>query len=358
MPTTSELIRQAILKRMGRDTNPDDTTAQDYQNSVNQVNQRGTGEIVGEALAGLGDAVGRIAGQNSNSLGTLIANKQNSRRQQIADYLTKKKLGDENIEKLKEAADQQDLARKSAMMQDPNSPIAQSGRMLYKLGTGQEAPPDMTPEQFQAQQGLLEKIAEINQKRESEKNKIIGEEKVNKTKGFEQENKLRDEHTKLSQDFIKVQDSYNKIQKSAAKPSAAGDLSLIYAYMKMVDPGSTVREGEYANAENSGGVPDKLRVTYNKMLNGERLSDGMRADFINTSQSIFSAQKQSYDNVTKQYQKLAESYGLDPNKVTMNYSVNIETPQAKSFNSIEEAERANLPKGTRINIKGRMATVQ
>ena len=112
MPTTSDLMRQAILKRMGRDTTPDDATEQDYQNYVNQVNQRGAGEIVGEALAGLGDAVGRIAGQNSNSLGTLIANKQNSRRQQIADYLTKKKLGDENIAKLKEIADQESLLEK------------------------------------------------------------------------------------------------------------------------------------------------------------------------------------------------------------------------------------------------------
>ena len=112
MPTYNDLLKQVILKRRGIETIPEDTSEQDYQNYVNQVNQRGTGEIVGEALAGLGDAVGRIAGQNSNSLGTLIANKQNSRRQQIADYLTKKKFGDENIAKLKEIADQESLLKK------------------------------------------------------------------------------------------------------------------------------------------------------------------------------------------------------------------------------------------------------
>ena len=38
-------------------------------------------------------------------------------------------------------------------------------------------------------------------------------------------------------------------------PDAAGDMALIFSYMKMLDPNSTVREGEYATAQDAGSIP-------------------------------------------------------------------------------------------------------
>jgi hypothetical protein len=63
--------------------------------------------------------------------------------------------------------------------------------------------------------------------------------------------------------------------------NGVGDISLIYQYMKMLDPDTGVREGEYANASQTGGIPDRIVNTYNKMVSGERLSDKQRADFVN-----------------------------------------------------------------------------
>ena len=58
--------------------------------------------------------------------------------------------------------------------------------------------------------------------------------------------------------------------------------------MKMLDPGSVVREGEFANAQNSAGVPDRIRSRYNNVLSGERLAENTRQDFIQTAQGLYS----------------------------------------------------------------------
>jgi hypothetical protein len=127
---------------------------------------------------------------------------------------------------------------------------------------------------------------------------------------FDQESKLRGEYTKLSNDFIQVRDAYGRIQESAA-----GDLALIFNYMKMLDPGSTVREGEFATAQNSAGIPDRVRAQYNKAISGERLADTTRTDFVKRAGALYDRQKKTQEKNRKQYEGLARKYKLDPSRV-------------------------------------------
>jgi len=141
---------------------------------------------------------------------------------------------------------------------------------------------------------------------------------IDKTK-FENADKLRDEHQKLSGTFIDVRDAYGRILTSAEEQTAASDLSLIFNYMKMLDPGSVVREGEFANAQNSAGVPSRIRARYNNVVSGERLAEDTRADFINQAQGLYKTQLASQSDLDKNYQNLATSYGLDSNKVVIDF---------------------------------------
>ena len=70
------------------------------------------------------------------------------------------------------------------------------------------------------------------------------------------ENTLRDEFNKQAGDFSALRSNYSKIRTAQKADTAAGDLSLIFGYMKMLDPGSVVREGEFATAQNAGGISD------------------------------------------------------------------------------------------------------
>jgi len=101
-------------------------------------------------------------------------------------------------------------------------------------------------------------------------------------------------------DFKNVKVSYNTILMAANNPSAAGDLSLIIAYMKVLDPGSTVREGEFANAENATGVPEKVKNFFNNWTKGEKLSKEQREDFVNQARTLVEAREKSIEPVVKQ----------------------------------------------------------
>lgn len=134
---------------------------------------------------------------------------------------------------------------------------------------------------------------------------------------------LRKEYQGLdvTKDTQKVASAYEKVKAAAQNPSAAGDLSLIFGYMKMLDPGSTVREGEFANAQNAAGVPDQIRNAYNRAKTGERLNETQRADFVGQAQRMFEAQLQTQAQFDKQYQDLASQYGVNPSNIVRKYEV-------------------------------------
>ena len=119
--------------------------------------------------------------------------------------------------------------------------------------------------------------------------------------------------------FSEQAQAFGRIVASAEDPSPAGDLALIFNFMKVLDPGSTVREGEFANAQNAGGIDDKVRGLYNQIINGKRLSEVQRADFVGRAQRLYSNAEQGYAKTEKFYRGVAERAGLKPEEVIPNY---------------------------------------
>lgn len=112
-----------------------------------------------------------------------------------------------------------------------------------------------------------------------------------------QVNVLRKSVSDAGKDFRKVEAAKNRIVRTGSKATAASDISLIFNFMKMNDPGSTVREGEFATAQNSAGVPGRIVSAYNNLLEGTRLNPDQRADFVQQSEDLFAAQRQSFDTI-------------------------------------------------------------
>lgn len=136
-------------------------------------------------------------------------------------------------------------------------------------------------------------------------------------KDFDGASKLRKEYE--SSDAIKkyreIGVAFDKLEQAAAEPSAAGDLSLIFSYMKMLDPGSTVREGEFANAQNAAGVDGRVVAAYNKAVSGQRLSPDQRADFMKQAKSYYAAHEKQASATSGRYRKIAQAGGYDPDLV-------------------------------------------
>lgn len=133
-------------------------------------------------------------------------------------------------------------------------------------------------------------------------------------------NQMRDEFAKQSGNFVTTRDAYRNIEAAAQNPSAAGDVALIYGFMKLLDPGSTVREGEYATAQNTGSAANQVAALYNRVLNGERLTAPQRTDFFTQAQNVMRNQMGNEEQLTTQYADKASLAGIQPEQVLTDYT--------------------------------------
>lgn len=113
---------------------------------------------------------------------------------------------------------------------------------------------------------------------------------------------LADDFEQRSTDYFAREQAYQTIEALATEDSATGDLGLIFSVMKMFDPGSVVREGEFATAQNAAGIPTRVRNMYNRALTGERLQPEQRTEFARTARAI-------YQRARKDHAERIETYG-------------------------------------------------
>jgi len=188
------------------------------------------------------------------------------------------------------------------------------GQVIGEAITGQEAP--KMAETIRQVPAALRERKEKQQEKQIEKLKLLRE---TQKKNTDTETTLRKEFQGVTKDFREVRNAYDRVLRSAEDPSAAGDLALIFNYMKILDPGSVVREGEFATAANSGSIPSRIRAKYNKLLEGERLDNKMRNDFVQKSKSLYKGRKETYTKEVKGFTDLAKRYGLNPDNVVIDY---------------------------------------
>lgn len=174
------------------------------------------------------------------------------------------------------------------------------------------------------------------------------------------EDTLRKEFNNLTKDFQDTARNFRKIDDSSALGTAAGDMAMIFAYMKMLDPGSTVREGEYATAEQARGVPAGIIASYNKVLDGQKLTPDQRQQFVGAAESIYTGQEAQFAQLEQDYSAKATGRGGSPNQVLVDHRYRRPKKDAgpRSFKTLADAESANLPPGTEIMIGGRRAVVE
>lgn len=111
-----------------------------------------------------------------------------------------------------------------------------------------------------------------------------------------------------------VRNGYEKVRSASTLDTGAGDISMIFAYMKMLDPTSVVREGEFATAENAGGVGGQITNLYNKVLSGVRLTPDLRKQFLQSADQIYQGAASNLQDINGQFSSRATGWGVDPNR--------------------------------------------
>lgn len=166
---------------------------------------------------------------------------------------------------------------------------------------------------------------------------------------FNQEKTLRSEYDDKVKNYREMRVTYDNMRAAAEAPTPAGDISLIYSYMKMLDPTSVVREGEYATAANSGGVGEKVQAIYNSLLSGQRLTDNQRSDFVNRSGRMLQTEHGKAKGDAERYRELAKKNKLDPDNVATVPDFKFEPLKPKKAESNPAEQRVGAPGKTRVN---------
>jgi outer membrane lipopolysaccharide assembly protein LptE/RlpB len=134
---------------------------------------------------------------------------------------------------------------------------------------------------------------------------------------FEQEGKMRDDFSKepAVKSFRIVVPMLESAKDAVTRPTRAADLNLIYAFAKLMDPDSVVRESETGAVVATASVAERLQA-YIGQLNGQAmLNPDMRRKLIAELNSRFGPLKASHDALLDQYSAAARHYGLEPARI-------------------------------------------
>jgi hypothetical protein len=179
---------------------------------------------------------------------------------------------------------------------------------------------------------------------------------ASKNKAQEAQDKLEAEfrntwrNSKIVKNFEDAQGGYNRVVAGATQDSKAGDIALIFGFMKTLDPTSVVRESEFSLGENVGSMSDKVKAYYDSFKGKGRLTPKMRQELLQASTNQFGTYQTELDTFKSDFGKKAKQFGFDANRTML-------TADRRPSEIELNGKRVQIPLGTRIiNTKKDLST--
>jgi hypothetical protein len=111
--------------------------------------------------------------------------------------------------------------------------------------------------------------------------------------------------------FEEVKSANNQIKQAAAMATPAGDLAAATKIMKILDPGSVVRESELGMAMAASGLEDRVKNYANMVITGQKLTPTQRKDFTDLGQQLYNVSAEQFNVKRNEYASIAERNKLD-----------------------------------------------
>lgn len=162
-------------------------------------------------------------------------------------------------------------------------------------------------------------------------------------------------------------EAFEKVSGLENKPSPtnADDVSLIYSYIKLLDPNSAVREGEIQLTQRASPLTDRLIQQYRRLYAREEgvLSPQTRLNYIDTVKTLFEGVKSANRPEVERIAAAAASGGGDIQNILTSTERSLLAPQTgtagpvlPSVGGIKPGDVVTLRDGRRIRVKSVTAT--
>lgn len=312
--TYADQLRQGLGIQRGTAERQVGTAKADYYDQQRQREQARQERMKGleGTLASLGtlqsSAMGNLGAKINEGAGRQDAQAQRQLNTRVADIQDQVRLAENEVETLikQEAANYRQQAAQLAGQMDENS-------IEYK-----QAVSSLADQADQRINGILDQLDQFvyNAQLETLKAQQAGQGEIPKV-----ESDLRQElfSRAKEQGFTDVQNAYSRIMN--ADNSGFGDVARITSFMKLLDPGSVVRESEFRTAEDAAGYLQRAYGVPLKVTGQGTLTSDARRQLEQAATSAYNSNVQSFLPILEQYYALASQQGLDPNNVLGEYSL-------------------------------------
>lgn len=245
---------------------------------------------------------------------------------------------------------------------DPNSRISQIARDMAKKFVPDFNVEGASAQQLKAYLPTLVNAAEAQAAREArlEAARIAAEvkkeqkEKDRDDKKFTQEQKLADRIVKADEDtgYSAGRAALRSIREAqkTGKWDSTMDIETLYRFIKLLDPGSVVREGEIALTAKGESVIGTITKVPGKVTKGDILSNEFRKKMIGAIERNYRNVQQSFNERISPLRKQAQDYELDIDRIVdRNVLYGVDTVPGQNTVTVREKSSGRVKKLTPEN---------
>jgi hypothetical protein len=156
--------------------------------------------------------------------------------------------------------------------------------------------------------------------------------------------------------------SLNDARELIKDPSPASDLSLVYSYMKALDPNSVVRETEAETAQALGGLMQRAQAKLSDIAGEGRLTPEQRQDMLRQIEKKAMSATQSQKQVEAQFSGLAGRRGVESQDLRFSNLPSLEVagnaPPISKEEALAELERRRKQPATNTAFQQKVTPAQ
>lgn len=132
-------------------------------------------------------------------------------------------------------------------------------------------------------------------------------------KGFENTTDLKKQfgNEPIYKEFAGMDTAYKQVTASIKEGTPIGDTAAATKIMKLLDPGSVVRETELGMAMAATGKMDRLKNYMDLYISGRKLTDTQRTDFQNLADQLYNAAATAYNDKRSEYEQIGKGFDLN-----------------------------------------------
>jgi hypothetical protein len=131
-------------------------------------------------------------------------------------------------------------------------------------------------------------------------------------KGFDNERALGKDFRSepIYKEFNDMRTAFKQVVSSLSQGTPIGDVAGATKIMKLLDPGSVVRESELGIAMAAAGRMDRLQSYFNNMMSGQILTPTQRQDFERLATELYAAAADGFNKKRGEYEQFGQAYGF------------------------------------------------